>query len=117
MWPMPPVNGRSPSTGTAGNGAPFRPRPPPGTTRRYRLNAVAAISSNDVWAVGGDTDFLITAIIEHWDGKAWSLVPSPTYVSSNDSGGAYRLNAVAAISTSDVWAVGDDNRIEHWNGT
>jgi hypothetical protein len=46
-----------------------------------RLNAVTAISSTDVWAVGysqnsmGDNDLTLT---EHWNGKKWSVVPSPS---------------------------------------
>ena len=54
-------------------------------------------------------------------GKKWSIVPSPngTRASYNE------LLDVAAISASDIWAVGDyyasrprvHTLIEHWNGT
>ena len=92
-------------------------------TQSASLRAVAAASTNDVWAVGdvegegeGPTGHIL---IEHWNGSRWSVVPSPTI----GTGG--RLTGVAAISPSDAWAVGyytpgigPDERtlIEHWNG-
>jgi hypothetical protein len=72
-----------------------------------QLNGVAAVASNDVWAVGYWDDpscICGRTIIEHWDGVAWSLVPSP-----NPGLGNY-LYAVSAASASDVWAVG-----RRWN--
>ncbi len=86
---------------------------------------VAAVSASDVWAVGADDAStppgqlapLDTTLIEHWGGVAWSIVPSP-----NSASGGY-LAGVAAISSTDVWAVGStDNAsigqtlIEHWDG-
>ena len=78
------------------------------------LNAVAVVSSRDVWAAGagpGDSD-----LVEHWDGRTWSRTPAP------DPGGGTVLQGVAAASAADVWAVGgtnDTNKtvIIHWNGT
>jgi len=82
------------------------------------LNAVDAVSSRDVWAVGshgGDT------LIEHWDGTAWSVVSSPDGATPFTS-----LTSVAAGSGSDVWAVGATSDLlgvtfrtftVHWNGT
>jgi hypothetical protein len=73
-----------------------------------QLNAVAAISANDLWAVGfsphpsGTPLYIRQSLIEHWDGKNWSVVPSP-----NPAGKTYVvLNGVDALSSSDVWAVG-----------
>jgi len=40
-------------------------------------------------------------LIEHWDGAAWSAVPSP------NNPGANELNAVSILPTGLVWAVGD----------
>lgn len=83
----------------------------------------AAISASDAWAVG---DYLTTAsgpsstLTEHWDGSAWSVISSP-----NVAGGNNVFRAVAALSTSDVWAVGtawnavdfaQHTLIEHWTG-
>jgi len=81
------------------------------------LHAVASVSANDVWAVGTSENTLGNSqtLILHWDGTAWSIVPSPTtgMVEGN-------LFGVAAVSTSDVWAVGDSGSgtlIEQWNGS
>ena len=90
------------------------------------LGSVAATFSNDTWAVGSfSNNHLIThaakAMIEHWNGSAWSVVSSPaTPLEGSD------LSGVAAISPTDAWAVGNaysnnDNElqtlIEHWDGT
>lgn len=61
------------------------------------------------------------ALIEHWDGTAWSIVSNP-----NAPLGDSILNGVAAISPTNAWAVGytfsesnnvQQTLIEHWNGT
>jgi hypothetical protein len=83
---------------------------------------VAAVSANDVWAVGAyaSTTRPNQTLIEHWNGTAWSVVTSPSPGSVNNE-----LFSVAAISANDVWAVGftasnssaEKTLIEHWNGT
>jgi hypothetical protein len=86
------------------------------------LNGVAALSANDVWAVGAyfnGSGFRKT-LIEQWDGTKWSKVLSPNVGSDNNV-----LFGVAAISANDVWAVGGHRTrlgtyqtlIEHWDGT
>src|SRR5207249_607290 len=82
------------------------------------LRSVAAVSASDIWAVG---DYLSASganpvnktLIEHWNGSSWSVVASPVG-SGND-----QLAAVAAVSASNIWAVGNNGNtlIEHWNGT
>jgi len=80
------------------------------------LTGVAAVASNDVWAVGnqpvsGSTGF--DSFIEHWNGTNWSVVSSPQF-----AGGSF-LGRVAGDSANDVWAVGQGNAeglVEHWNG-
>ena len=77
------------------------------------LQGVAAIASDDAWAVGGRSPAL--TLTEHWDGVAWTVVKSPNATSQD------ALTAVSAISSRDVWAVGtsDGNTTtltEHWNG-
>jgi hypothetical protein len=46
-----------------------------------QLRGVIAVSANDVWAFG-DTDAFgpskITNLVLHWNGTAWSIVPSPS---------------------------------------
>lgn len=80
---------------------------------------VAAVSTNDVWAVGYTSAYRQTSntLIEHWDGTQWSVVPSPNIANTNNN-----LYAVTAVSSNDVWAVGNYQNanftlIEHWNGT
>jgi erythromycin esterase-like protein len=81
------------------------------------LFSVAAVSANDVWAVGFQaTSTTQTTLIEHWNGTQWKVATSPS-PGSNDV-----LSSVAALSASDVWAVGSTNTegqplIEQWNGT
>jgi hypothetical protein len=85
------------------------------------LGSVAAVSSNDVWAVGGSGSQSGSGqpIIEHWNGTQWSAVSSPS------TGTIYStLTGVAVVSANDVWAVGwegvmgvPETLIEHWNGT
>lgn len=80
-----------------------------GVIQDTTLYGVAALASDDVWAVGqylnGGSGVEIT---EHWDGAQWTIVPGA--VSTVGSS----LNAIAAISATNIWAVGGD--IEHWNG-
>jgi hypothetical protein len=87
------------------------PSPSPGTYNGNVLNAVAAISANDVWAVGwyqsGPTGQEGGALTMHWDGTIWTVVPNPS---------RWTLYGVTAISSNDVWAVGEQS-ILHWNGT
>src|SRR5205823_1967956 len=84
--------------------------------------AVAARSPNDAWAVGYyDQSPDTRALIEHWDGTAWSIVTSP-----NNGANQNYLEAVAAISANNAWAVGYNytngagrwlTLVEHWNGS
>jgi hypothetical protein len=83
------------------------------------LFGVAALSRSNVWAVWYYfTGSQEQTLIEHWNGKTWTVVKSPNVggrAVTND------LSGVAAVSARDVWAVGYHNPsrtvIEHWNGT
>ena len=97
------------------------PSPSPGAEQNI-LYGVAALSDNDVWAVGGEQDSagLWHTLTEHWDGNEWSVVPSlDPGVSGN------QLYAVKAKSANDIYAVGqqagtgfpNQALIEHWDGT
>src|SRR5439155_9046246 len=68
-----------------------------------RLNAAAALSDNDVWAAGyaRGSGPMTRSLVEHWDGAQWSILPSP-----NPGSDENRVNAMAAVSPQDVWAVG-----------
>jgi hypothetical protein len=67
------------------------------------LTGVVALSPSNAWAVGyyhegGATE---QTLILHWDGVAWTIVPSP-----NVNARANILLGVTAISATDIWAVG-----------
>lgn len=96
---------------------------PPVPGRDGQLNAVTVIDSRDAWAVGlyitGDgarTD--PQTLTEHWDGRAWSVVPSP-----NQAGVESSLRAIVAANSHDVWAGGRIGTylpqaplLLHWDG-
>ena len=97
------------------NGASWRVIPSPTVGTSAVLNGVAAISPNDVWAVGYTYSTGYSTLIMHWDGSSWSVVPS-------NGGTAARLSAVAAVSSSEVWAVGSRSNSTatltmRWNGS
>jgi hypothetical protein len=65
------------------------------------LNGVAAVASNDVWAVGSYSDASGTVQLPlalHWNGTDWSRVAVP---------GEGVLWSVSAVSSREVWAVGN----------
>jgi hypothetical protein len=83
------------------------------------LAAVAVVVRCSAWAVGtsytspsvGQPYGHQSPLIERWNGTKWSVQRSPASSGS--------LTSVAALSASDVWAVGQsDHRplIEHWDG-
>lgn len=80
------------------------PSPNPGSLSN-QLYGVEALSTTDVWAVGGRVDAQAPdqALILHWTGDAWSVVAAPV-----DGALSTNLFAVAASSASStVQAVGD----------
>jgi hypothetical protein len=86
------------------------------------LTGVAALSATNIWAVGSYLDGSPDqTLIEHWNGTAWQQVPSPN---PGGSAGANDLTGIAAVSATNIWAVGyyfDGTRyrtlVLHWNGT
>jgi hypothetical protein len=96
--------------------------------RSSSLAAVVAPARDDVWVVGSrygsdSRDPRLDPLIEHWDGRHWSLVegaPAPPGVSP-------RLVGIAAVRPDDVWVHGWDSPVgatesvsrdlyEHWDG-
>lgn len=84
------------------------------------LTDVAAIATDNAWAVGFNGS---TGVIEHWDGKIWRRLPMAIRKPSV-------LYGVTARSASDVWAVGgraSADKVDyggtgaplvlHWNGS
>ena len=91
----------------------------------FQFNAVKANSPSDVWAVGDrgviDVPSSQKTLIEHFNGTAWRIVPSPS---------PGTIDALSGITTSNasnsVWAVGADvpagksvgrTLTLNWNGT
>jgi hypothetical protein len=93
----------------------------PATVSETILYDVAVVSSSDVWAVGqtyaGYPGYYHSLAI-HWDGTAWSRVPSPNL----SEYGINSLFGVDAVSSTDVWAVGYAGHTSwqtlamHWDG-
>ena len=85
-----------------------------------QLVSVAAVSSNNVWAVGWTSTFFnFTSfqgtLIEHWDGSQWTVIPSPNVDGSSQN----TLTGIAVINVNDIWAVGYadyQTLTEHWDG-
>jgi hypothetical protein len=88
-----------------------------GGSYKDRLYGITVNGANDIWAVGASLQYYFIGeeqvidsqtLVEHWNGTNWSIVPSPNpsipdpyYDTHNNN-----LNAVAAVSAEDVWAVG-----------
>lgn len=85
---------------------------------------VTALAPDDIWAVGQAQGFGVGATTApmalHWDGSNWTDVEVPRVANRH-----HALNDVVAISTDDVWAVGDYRNIAaayhavtyHWDGS
>jgi hypothetical protein len=96
---------------------------PDASAGRNLLTGLAANAPNDVWAVGTyvNGNLVYKTLAAHWDGNAWSVVPTPNVGPGNNL-----FNSVTAISPADVWAVGlwrpgngttvAQPLTEHWNG-
>ena len=99
------------------------------------LQGVTCSSASNCMAVGyatDDTGANLNALIEQWNGSAWSIVPAANTGTSFD-----QLSTVECLSPADCWAVGnagptqqnpnflpifpgavgDQGVIEHWDGS
>ncbi len=87
----------------------------------YEVDALAA---DDIWAVGlangfGDAQASSVPMALHWDGSSWTDVDVPIVANRH-----HELRDLVAISSDDVWAVGDYRNIAgafrgvtyHWDG-
>jgi len=119
------------------------PAPGPGEQQFAAVNALAAVSADDVWAAGlvvnrADTAGAappagplaaggrtvaaaasaggaeVAGLLLHWDGTAWSQVPAPV--------GSLAIDSVSASGPADVWATAYDTTDHsrtitlHWDG-
>lgn len=95
-----------------------------------KLQAAAALSSSDVWVVGTYQGPPATSwppsrgFTAHWDGEHWQTLPTAQRQTSDG------LESVSAVSSNDVWAVGQSLTVstpdsgaygthtltEHWDG-
>ncbi|MGI8588139.1 MAG: FG-GAP-like repeat-containing protein [Chloroflexia bacterium] len=119
----PPAHTATPTaTLTCSPGFDLVPSPNQGTAGTV-LQAVAPRTPSDVWAVGfyyPSPGGGAQTLVEHWDGTAWTIVPSPS-LSTN----ANVLLGVTALASNNAWAVGlssdaggtERTLIEHWDGT
>src|SRR5438045_3624497 len=102
--------------------------PSPNLTSDNQLYGTAAVSASDAWAVGYayNASAVQSTLVEHWNGTAWSIIPSPNPGTSTRCGAGYSgsaLSGVAKVSSTNVWAVGyicglqSKTLTEHWNGS
>jgi hypothetical protein len=105
------------------NGTSWAHVPAPSKNGISAFNDVVAIAPNDVWAVGyyyDPAEATYEALIEHWNGTAWSIVANPPIAQETNI-----LYGVAASSPTNVWAVGYSKTYPdpsltlalRWNGT
>lgn len=70
---------------------------------KAQLESLVAVNSSDIWAAGFSDDpscICGQTLIEHWDGASWTQVGSPNPDVAN------YLHGIAAVSATDIWAVG-----------
>jgi hypothetical protein len=79
---------------------------------RGGFEGVAAISRNDVWAVGSElpNENYEGAFRVHWDGHSWTIVASPWLPALTPTSSLWdpssEFDAIAALSATDIWVVG-----------
>lgn len=99
-------NNKTPYTGLASSIG----QPPPwnviNTQNAGYPTGMVALSDTNIWIVGGPSFGGGTPLIEHWNGRSVSVIPTST------PGG---LSEDAAVSPSDIWATG--TLVMHYNGT
>lgn len=106
---------------------PLAASPHPRTTGTM-LTGVSSVSPANSWGVGlfyqAKPGVVVGtaptgALIEHWDGISWSIVPNP----ASARPGA-ELSALTVVSPANIWAVGREQNAtgtvvplaEHWDG-
>ena len=112
--------------GTAWNTVAMPTPPSSGGSPHVSLYDAHAFAPNDVWAVGSNPpastgSAAVETLVYHWDGLAWSIVPSPIGCCGSFGSQFY---SVDGVSSDDFWAVGyKANQVAagplaaHWNGS
>ena len=65
-------------------------------------------SEKDIWTVGGSLGNGGPTLALHFDGTTWKNIPA---------GGPQTFWWVNGTNATDVWMVGEEGRIAHWNGS
>ncbi len=100
--------------------------PIPAGAAQASLSGVRDLSPTNVWAVGTTEDASgqnQRTLIEHWNGTAWTVVPSPN--PGTGTGASDELTSIGGTGPNDLWAAGFFSTglnfiamlFEHWNGT
>lgn len=101
-------NGQTQAANYGGAGGCWVVVPSPQVDAQYvEITAISAVSSSDIWAVGSMGDpggDLSRTLTMHYDGRVWSIVPSPN--GPNPDSGRNSLYEVSATTPDNVWAVG-----------
>lgn len=99
--------------------------PTPAHYRYAFLSRITCTSATNCWAVGGGgkpfTSKVYRTLIEHWNGAAWSIVPSSPVIDSQPA----VLADVSCGASRECWAVGYwyppnggiSSLTERWNGS
>src|SRR5450755_3204435 len=105
------------------NGTAWTRVPSPSPGAGAFLRGVAGASANSAWAVGSvrnHASALAKTLILHWNGTAWTRVPSPSPATGGDDG----LTDLAVTPSGSDWAIGyfgdcgcgpAASLIERWN--
>ena len=98
--------------------------PDPAQSAQF-ATAITAISPGNVWAVGTDETHGSNTLSAHWNGTAWSIVPTPNLTHAGNA--QNMLTGVSSDSAGDVWASGLADNVNgqnlrvpyvlHWTGT
>lgn len=77
------------------------------------ISGIAALATDDVWAVGSVGTWPYYSLVEHWDGAGWSIQE----VGTPDT----FLWSIAALGPDDIWAAGSTGYVGnglllHWDG-
>ena len=114
------------------NGTAWSAASGPAPGHEHALIGAATVSASNIWAAGWSCVSACTrssqvtrTLIMHWNGTAWSSVPSPSPGSRRNL-----LIGMSAVSATNIWAVGEQCSsrcaavaqgehplILHWNGT
>jgi hypothetical protein len=95
----------------------------PATQTWAGINGLAAISANDVWGVGfvskKHAGLPLRPLAEHWDGAAWSIVPTPSPPGVSSSAFVRAADDGAGGLFAVGYAIAGEQRrtlVEHWDG-